>query len=87
MGRQFDEHLVVRCGPDERPVIPTGVCDHPVDRPCMDGPHQGTIRPPLDDALATAGGNRAVTPRHCRPGHNPLKADTRVIPLPSDLAE
>jgi hypothetical protein len=36
----------------------------------------------LEGGMATAGGNRRVSPRHCRAGHNPLKAETRVrIPL------
>ena len=36
----------------------------------------------LEGGVATAGGNPRVSPRHCRRGHNPLKAETRVrIPL------
>jgi hypothetical protein len=36
----------------------------------------------LGGIVATAGGNRAVRPRHDRPCHRPLKAKTRVrIPL------
>jgi hypothetical protein len=36
----------------------------------------------LNSAVATAGGNRAVSPRRYSPGYNPLKAETRVrIPL------
>jgi len=32
----------------------------------------------LERAVATAGGNPRVSPRHDRPGHRPLKAETRV---------
>jgi hypothetical protein len=36
----------------------------------------------LEDVVATAGGNRRVSPRRYRPCHNALKAETRVrIPL------
>jgi hypothetical protein len=38
----------------------------------------GEVIPPV----ATAGGNRGVSPRRDSPGYNPLKAKTRVrIPL------
>jgi hypothetical protein len=36
----------------------------------------------FEAVVATAGGNRAVSPRRYSPGYNPLKAETRVrIPL------
>jgi hypothetical protein len=39
--------------------------------------HLGLRRRPLDDAVATDGSNRAVSPRRYRPCHRPLKAKTR----------
>ena len=38
----------------------------------------GTDLSELEGAVATAGGNRLVSPRHQRRGHRPLKAEPRV---------
>jgi hypothetical protein len=52
--------------------------------PCRGESLDGLSNKPLEleRPVATAGGNRAVSPRRYSPGYNPLKAETRVrIPL------
>jgi hypothetical protein len=48
--------------------------------PCKGESLDGLSNKPLEleHAVATAGGNLALSPCYCRPGYNPLKAETRV---------
>src|SRR4029450_2724730 len=52
--------------------------------PCKGESLDGWSNKPLEleHAVATAGGNHALSPCHCSPGYNPLRAETRVrLPL------